>query len=172
MRTRRKRQGGNSIIEFTLVGIPLIFVLISIFEIARGMWIYHTLAYSVTEGTRFASFHGIDCTPAAGNSCTKTIADIAAVIKYTAAGLAPDQLTLTFTTNSGASTTCTLQNCITSYTTSAWPPANANLPGMDLVISAKYPFSSAVAMFWPGAASGMVFPTFQLPATSRERIQF
>ena len=39
----RSRCGGQSLVEFTLVGIPLIFVLISVFEISRGMWMYHTL---------------------------------------------------------------------------------------------------------------------------------
>lgn len=170
MRRRRKGQRGNSLVEFTLVGIPLIFVLISIFEIARGMWIYHTLAYAVSEGTRYASVHGIDCTSAYGNACTKTIADISAQIKYVGVGLMPGQLTLTFTDNSGTTTTCLLQDCLTNATT--WPPVNSNYPGMDVAISAAYPFSSAIAMFWPGAGSGVVFPTVSLPATSRERIQF
>jgi len=171
MSQRSRRRRGNSLIEFTLVGIPLIFALISIFEIARGMWIYHTLAYAITEGTRFASVHGINCSTSP-NSCSTTIAGIAGVIQYVGVGLQPDLLTLTFTTNSGTSTSCTLQDCLANYTTANWPPANANLPGMDVVISASYPFSSAIAMFWPGTGRGVVFPTFQLPATSRERIQF
>ena len=33
----------------TLVGIPIIFTLICVFEISRGMWIYHTLAYAVND---------------------------------------------------------------------------------------------------------------------------
>ena len=49
---------GNATIEFTLVGIPLVFVLISTIEMARGMWIYHTLAYAVKEGTRYAVARG------------------------------------------------------------------------------------------------------------------
>jgi Flp pilus assembly protein TadG len=60
----RNRRRGSSTLEFTLVGIPIIFVLISTFEMARGMWNYHTIAYAVKEGTRFASVHGIDCSTA------------------------------------------------------------------------------------------------------------
>ena len=170
MRLRRQRQRGNAIIEFTLVGIPLIFALISIFEIARGMWIYHTLAYAVTEGTRYAAVHGVDCA-LPGNSCGVAVSDIAKVIQYQGVGLLPDQLTLTFTPNKiNSAITCTLQSCLTNST--AWPPDYDNLPGMDVTISASYPFSSAIAMFWPGAGPGIVFPTFNLPATSKERIQF
>lgn len=155
--------------EFTLVGIPLIFVLISIFEISRGMWIYHTLAYAVTEGTRYASVHGQNCS-FAPNTCTTTVGDISKVIQYAGVGLLPNQLTLTFTPESGAAVTCVLQNCLTNI--SRWPPTGASLPGLDITISATYPFSSAIAMFWPGAGPGVIFPQINLPATSTERIQF
>src|SRR5215471_18790761 len=61
MTGRRNRQrGGSSLIEFTLVGIPIIFVLISTFEMSRGMWLYHTLAYAAREGTRYAIVHGVN----------------------------------------------------------------------------------------------------------------
>ena len=164
----RRRQKGNALIEFTLVGIPLMFTLISIFEISRGMWIYHTLAYAVTEGTRYAAVHGENCS-ASPNSCSKAISDVAGVIQYVGVGLLPDQLNLTFTSKAG-SVPCILKDCLSNAT--PWPPANANLRGMDVTISANYPFSSAIAMFWPGAGQGVVFPTFNLPATSTERIQF
>src|SRR4051794_18293265 len=52
---------GNSMVEFTLVGIPLIFALISIFELARGMWIYHTMAYAIKDTTRYVAVHGQLC---------------------------------------------------------------------------------------------------------------
>ena len=48
---RSRGRTGSTLIEFTLVGIPLIFVLISTFEMARGMWNYQTLAYAVRAGT-------------------------------------------------------------------------------------------------------------------------
>src|SRR5690242_13216787 len=49
---------GQSLVEFTFVGIPMIFVLIGTFEISRGMWMYHTLAHAVRDGVRYASVHG------------------------------------------------------------------------------------------------------------------
>ena len=59
-RNQRKRLG-QTLVEFTFVGIPIIFILISIFEVSRGMWIYHTLAYAAKVGARYASVHGINC---------------------------------------------------------------------------------------------------------------
>ena len=64
---KRRSRAGQAMVEFTFVGIPLMFTLISIFEVSRGMWIYHTLAYSVKNGVRFASVHGINCV-----NCTAT----------------------------------------------------------------------------------------------------
>lgn len=170
VRTRR----GSAVIEFTLVGIPLIFTLISIFEISRGMWIYHTLAYSVTEATRFASVHGLNCTSTDGNSCSKTISDIASIIQYAGVGLGTDQLNVTFTDNAGALSCNPLRTCLSPANTTVWPRASSagNMPGMNITIQATYPFSSAIAMFWPGAGAGIVFPAFNLPATSTERVQF
>src|SRR5215831_11346653 len=44
---RRQFQRGATTVEMTLVGIPLMFVLVSIFEMSRGMWVYHTVANAV-----------------------------------------------------------------------------------------------------------------------------
>jgi len=78
-RLLRSRCGGQSLVEFTLVGIPLIFVLVSVFEVSRGMWIYHTLAHAVRDGVRYASVHGYNCTNN-NNTCTVTMNQVAAVI--------------------------------------------------------------------------------------------
>src|SRR5262249_45663384 len=88
---RRGKSRGSATLEMTLVGIPIIFVLISVAEMARGMWIYHTLAYSIREGTRYASVHGRDCS-IGGNTCSVTVGQIAAVIKNAAIGLDPADL--------------------------------------------------------------------------------
>ena len=59
-RAQRNLEKGSSMVEFALVGIPLIFILISIFEISRGMWMYETVAHAVREGARYAAVHGQD----------------------------------------------------------------------------------------------------------------
>src|SRR6266705_3011910 len=94
--SRRKRtRRGSSILEFVLVGIPIIFVLISLFEISRGMWTYHTMAYAVREGVRYATVHGKGC--ASPNTCQVTIGNITSQIKAAGIGLDPGAVTLTFT---------------------------------------------------------------------------
>ena len=180
MLSAMKSRRGNTVLEFTLVGIPLIFVLISIFEISRGMWIYHTLAYAIKQGTRYAAVHGQNCS-VAPNACTKTIGDIAGVIQNNGVGLLPAQLTLNFCappggsapscTSGNAQASCLLKNCVSNAT--VWPPDGANRVGLDdIEITGSYPFASAIAMVWPGAHSTNVFPTFNLPASAREKVEF
>lgn len=170
-RNRRARIRGNSMVEFTLVGIPLIFILISTFEMARGMWMYHTLAHAVKAGTRYAIVHGQNCS-ILPNSCSVSLSQIATVIRTNGTGLPGDTVTLTFTPPSGTATTCTLNNCIANYTTGYWPPNGANSPQSKVTISGVYPFKSAIAMFWPGAGHASSSGTFNLWANSRENIQF
>jgi Flp pilus assembly protein TadG len=171
--TRRKR--ANSTIEFTLVGIPLIFTLISIFEMGRGMWIYHTMAYAIKEGTRYTVVHGDDCDPTlTANNCLVTIQNIAQRIKNAGIGLDQNQLVLTFTSASVGTHSCgtpsTLAACLADTTT--WPPAPDNVPGLPIQISGKIPFQSAIAMFWPGKTHAMGFAAVNFPATSQETMEF
>ncbi|HYM05212.1 MAG TPA: TadE/TadG family type IV pilus assembly protein [Terriglobales bacterium] len=174
MRNRKQRQRGSAMIEFTLVGIPVIFVLISVFEISRGMWNYHTMAYAVREGTRYGIVHGFDCTSDPRNSCQVTLGQVAQRIEWASIGLDPSQLQLTFTSN-GSSITCNLDDktptaCVANAT--PWPLAPADTPGRNIVISGKMPFQSALAMFWPGAGPGINFPTMYFTASSSDIIQF
>ena len=83
---RRTQTRGNSLLEFTLVGIPLICVLITTFEMCRGMWSYQTLAYAVKAGVRYSVVHGQDCATAP-NACTVTISQIAGIIRSAGVGL-------------------------------------------------------------------------------------
>jgi hypothetical protein len=173
------RKRGNATIEFTLVGIPLVFVLISTIEMARGMWIYHTLAYAVKEGTRYAVARGQN------NPTPTTYQNVCNVIVQAGTGLLPADLTLSFTSLSG--TTAYPANGCPS--TRQWPPGNSagtidNQPGQTISITGFYPFVSAIAMFWPGAGPGMTFTPapaqsacsnmvgFCLPASSQDVMQF
>lgn len=163
------RRRGSALLEFTLVGVPLIFVLISTFEMARGMWMYHTLAYAVKEGTRYTIVHGQNC-GVAPNACTVTVGQIAARIRNAGIGLDPAETTLTFTPAAGAAITCNLADCLNS--TTLWPPEGANAPGVDVQIAGVYPFKSAIALYWPGVSQNVKFGKVNLPSASRERIQF
>jgi hypothetical protein len=157
----------------TLVGIPFIFIMISVFEISRGMWMYHTTAYAANEGARFAIVHGVNCVTATGvtNACTKTVADIAQVVRNAGVGLDPATTTLTLTSPApgGAAVSCTLSACASN--SSVWPPSGNNSVGTVIEVSITTPFRSALAMFWPGAAT-VNFAVANFGAKSRDAIQF
>ena len=166
------RERGACGLEFALVGIPLIFILIGTFEMCRGMWLYHTLAYAVKEGSRYTVVHGQGCS-IPPNSCTVTIGQIAAVIQTAGPGLPADAVTLTFTPARGTPVTCVLQNCVADYTSASWPSAIADAPGEIIQISGVYPFRSGMAMFWPGHQAVMgAPPVVSLAAEARESMQF
>jgi Flp pilus assembly protein TadG len=164
----KSRRGGATFLEFTLVGIPMIFVMISVFEIARGMWIYHTLAYAVKEATRYAIVHGKGCATEP-NACTVTIGQIAGKIRNSGVGLLPQDLSVTLESANSSVVCSTMTTCLNSNT--IWPDEGGNAPGQPITITVSYPFRSALSMFWPG--SGPVsFGVFTFPATSQETIQF
>ncbi len=106
---RQRRSGGNSLLEFTLVGIPLIFVLMSTFQMASAMWLYHTLAFAAKEGTRYAIVHGVNCSKN-GNTYCIMVPDVATAINNSATGLNPEQMTVTLTPSQGSAITDTLAN--------------------------------------------------------------
>jgi Flp pilus assembly protein TadG len=169
MRTWKKKSAGNALVEFTLVGIPLIFVLISTVEMARGMWIFHTMAHAVKEGARFAAVRGASCSKEP-NTCAVPLSAIAQRIRQSGVGLVPADMNVTFTAGNGATTSCKLSDCLGSA--AMWPPAGGNTPGMNVEVAASYRFQSVICMFWPGSEAVGPFAAVNLPARSRERIHF
>jgi hypothetical protein len=183
MQKRKRTPRGNATIEFTLVGIPLVFVLISTVEMARGMWIYHTLAYAVKEGTRYAVGRGQN------NSSANhaTYQSVCNAIAQAGTGLFPGDLTLTFHSATASDVICTADGV--GCPSGPWPPGAAassidDQQGQAISIAGFYPFVSAISMFWPGAGPGMTFtppppqavcshkPGFCLPASSQDIMQF
>jgi Flp pilus assembly protein TadG len=165
----RNRQNGSATLEMTLVGIPLIFVLISTVEMARGMWIYHTLAYTLREGTRYTIVHGVDCS-APPNNCAVKVQDIARVIQRAGVGLYDTDNFHIEMTSLTDDVSCSLTSALAS--TAQFPSSGGNSIGAPITFSATYPFQSAIAMFWPGAGPGINFMSVTFPASSRENIQF
>jgi Flp pilus assembly protein TadG len=165
---RRKR--GAVTLEFTLVGIPVIFTLISVAEMSRGMWIYHNETYAVSQGARYAVVHGLDCTQN-GNTCTMTVGNIANVLANSGIGLLPSRWNVTLVSASGNNdVTCNpLSSCLGNNT--VWPPSPDNAQGANVAISATYPFTSALSMLFPGTKP-VIFGTYNLPAYSKQVIQF
>jgi Flp pilus assembly protein TadG len=159
---------GSTALEFVLVGIPVMFVLFSLFELARGMWTYQMLAYAIREGTRYTAMHGSGC--ASPNTCQVTVGQIATYIQ-TAGPLIDPVSTLTLTPAAGTATTGSITTLKTS--TTVWPPSSANAPGNTIKISIRYPFRTILAMFWAGSGSPLNdSQTFNLGASSTQAVQF
>jgi hypothetical protein len=172
-RTRRQESRGATMIEMVMVGIPMIFMLICIFEISRGMWVYTTEAFAAKEGVRYAIVHGVDCQPTAynTNNCASKIGDVAWIVWQAGVGLDPATTQLIFTSADGTVTTCFLSACLSK--TDWWPPQTllGNAVGSTLRIDISTPFRSALGMFWPGS-SPVPFSPVSFGASSTDYIQF
>lgn len=165
-----RRQKGAVTLEFALVGVPLVFALISTVEMSRGMWIYQTQAYAVNAGARYIAVHGIGCT-SNGNSCGATVDSIAHAIANAGVGLTPSNWNVTLYSASGTNNkTCNpLNTCF--GTSTVWPPSPDNATGLGIAITGSYPFNSALAMFFPGSQPTQ-FATYNLPAYAQNLIVF
>jgi Flp pilus assembly protein TadG len=165
MRGSRWRRG-NALVEFSLAAIPLIFIQISIVEICRGMWDYHSLAQAVKAASRSAATRGAGC---ATSGCAITVGQIATTISAYAVGMPASSLNVTLTSNAGTVSCSPLSTCTSN--SSVWPPSGGNSVGSDIVISGSYNFSSVLMMFVPGTG-GMQFSGVTLTATSRQPLLF
>jgi Flp pilus assembly protein TadG len=159
---------GNSLLEFTLVCIPLIFVLVSLIELSRYMWSYHTLIFAVEKGARFAVVHGQGCA-AASASCPVSVAAVARVIQNASTGLDSSQLSVVLQPASSAKSCLPLSSCLSN--SDAWPPTADSGVGLPIKISASYPFRSALSVFWPGAGS-VKTAAVNMGATVKEEVRF
>lgn len=175
---QRKRRG-STMVEMVLVGIPTLFILISIFEISRGIWLYHTLAYAAKEGVRYATVHGVNCVPnppSIYNNCTQTVGQVAAVIENAGVGLDLAATNVTFTSQAGTNTYA-LGACVSSATkgtcSSVWPPNDgiSNTPGQSIAIEVVTPFRSALALFFPGARM-VSFAAGNLAGSSQDNMRY
>jgi hypothetical protein len=152
-------------LEFLLVGIPVIFMILAIVQVSLGMFTYHTLQSAIDVGTRYASIH------------TGTVETITQQIVTNAPGLVPSKMTLTFSgTTGGTSTTagtlstvatCAASTCLTNNT--AFPAGNAFYD--TLTVSGTYPFATPFAMFWPTVGPMKLAGTVNLGATTTQLVE-
>ena len=161
--SRRQRQRGSSIIEFTFSAIPLMFIIVSIFGMSITMWNYHTLAEAVKVTTREAASHGADCV---GKSCSWTLGTAATYLSSHAIGVPVGKLNATFT-SAGSTQTCNPVSTCTSSAT-VWPTLSTNVAGTtDITVTASYTPIEAIGM--------MGFGTFSwstLSAKSRQLVVY
>jgi Flp pilus assembly protein TadG len=176
---RRRRESGSAIVEFTLTGIPLLFIWLSTVEMARGMWNYATLQYATKATLAYASMHGATC--ASPNSCSAKLSDVVTVFENAAVGIPQGDLSLTLTTASGATQTCNpVSTCSTTNASwgSTWPPSASgdNAVGKDIYLRADQTFKSALILFIPGTGTttfnGVAAGSFDFPGYSHQTILF
>jgi Flp pilus assembly protein TadG len=175
------QERGSAIIEFLFAGIPLILLVLIIFELCIAMWSYHTLAAAVEDGAIYASTKGQGCTYT-GNSCQVSISAIAQDILSAGPGIASSQLSLTFHSSASgySDITCNASSCLSNTTlwppglVSAGPPAvYGNIPAISYItITGTYPTPVPItSLIWMGRTLAGV-GTLQFSATSQQIIQF
>ena len=171
MPSAKRGERGSMLIEFTLVGIPLVLILISLFEISIAMWNYHMLAYAVREDARYASTKGQGCTYS-GNTCGVTVANVAQQIASAGVGLVPSQLNVTLTSSGGNITCNPLSSCYSN--TATWPPnsGTANWPGSVISITGSYPVQTGLVFSYFIHTGLLQLQSVTLPASSQQVIQF
>ncbi len=162
MRFGRK---GSGALEFLLLGIPSLFLTLSVVEMSLGMWQYHTLAESAAAGARYVITHGADCS----GTCGINVGNVLTKIANTGVGLNSNNLSVTLTSTSGSNTYSPVSSYLTS--TTAFPPAADSTAGNDITVTLSYTVANPFTMFWPGAAS-MMEKNLTLQAVSRQRIVF
>ena len=177
---RRRRNRGSVLLEFVLVGIPLVFVCISVEEMARGMWQYHTLQFAVKAANSYASIHGATCA-VSPNSCTVNVSSVVGVFQTNAIGIPMSNVAITLTSENNSATCAQVSTCSTSSSwNTQWPPSTNgdNTVGNWIKIRADYTFNTALSMFWPGAGKPISFGSsagagkFDFPGYSYQLIQF
>ena len=160
--------------EFALCAVFVIFLLISMVDFARGLWIYHTLAEAARVGTRYAMVKGANYVDPANPSERlggATLGDVRTVVTRAAIGMVPDQLVMRFESHA-QTIECSPANagsCSGTPLTDYWPPTGEAQPGMDVGVSLYYPYNSMVAMFFPGS-KGVQFGRYVLGSKAREKI--
>jgi Flp pilus assembly protein TadG len=148
---------GQGMLEFTLVAVPFLFVIISLWWMGFGMWEYHTLSEAVNYTARSASAHGAGCI---SQTCATTVGSTAQALATNAIGIPASQLNATFTsTASNTPITCNPLSTCTSNS-AAWPTLTGNsvAAGATITIAVTYQFSSAISLWIPGVGSKLFNP--------------
>jgi Flp pilus assembly protein TadG len=165
---KRRRRRGATLLEFTLLGIPAMFLCTSVLAASVDMWQFFTLSYAVAETARYASVHGATCS-ANSNSCTITRAQVASFFEGQSIALATANTILKLTDGSGTITCNPVTSCPSN--TLQFPASGDNAVGSAIKVSATYPLTNPIFMLWPGSGH-MAGASFTVGATSTQEILF
>src|SRR5258708_38744086 len=133
MKTRSHgRENGQSLVEFTLVGVPVLFMMTSVITVAIDMWQYENLAYAAQTTARYVAMHGRTCIQD-GSNCALTVSDVATYLSSHAIALDASQAQVTLQ-SATASTVCNpLTAC--SGNTTQFPIATDNGANFDVTVT-------------------------------------
>jgi hypothetical protein len=144
---RRQRQAGSAIVEFTMTGVPLIFIWISIVQMSLGMWNYHTMQYATKLAGEYVQVHGGTDGYCKSNTCQ--VQNVATVLATAAVGLQPSLLNVSFYTIS--SSDHLTQTLVASCLLSACESNTTNFPNeasnSEFAIKMEYQFNNALVMY-------------------------
>jgi Flp pilus assembly protein TadG len=182
MRRDRSKERGNQTLEFTLIGLPLVFMLFSIANMCFAMLTLHTMQEAVEQGARYVVTRGSTCSSGT-NTCTATVQQIAGTIANSAAGISPSNLNVSLIpATAGNTVTCNpLSSCLASCPsgcnasrTNVFPgsASSDNSPGKEIVVSADCSVASPIFMYWPGSGTGEKMNSTSFHAYSRQRVMF
>src|ERR1700682_4191742 len=71
---RRRRQAGQSLIEFALSAMIVLTAIISIMNVGYGVFCYHTIAYAARAAVRYAVVRGPNSPSPASNALIQQVA--------------------------------------------------------------------------------------------------
>jgi hypothetical protein len=169
MKTGKNRaKKGQSLVEFTIVGIPVIFLITSVITVSVDMWQFDNLAYGAQTTARYVAMHGRSCIQD-GTTCALTVADVVSYLSSRALALDPGKARVTLTSATSSTVCNPLSTC--SSNSAQFPIASDNGVNFDVTVTVTYPITNPITMFWPGASS-VGSQTFNLYAMSRQRIVF
>jgi Flp pilus assembly protein TadG len=166
MRRHAGNRRGNSLLEFTLCAVPLLFAVLSLAQMSMGMWYYHSIAAAVKVTARTATTRG-KYAAAAGR--VLSVGDTARLLARNAIGLAPEKLNARFQSNT---TTLDCNPVSTCYANAGnWISLSGNDIGTDVTVTASYPFTAPIPM-WVPQAGGVQFGTVTFQARSKQIVVF
>ena len=158
VRTRSPRGArGANMVEFMLVGIPLLFLIIAVIQMSLGMWTYNVLANAVDQTARYATV-----------TSGSTVGGVAQRIETVGVGLLPGKLNVTLASSNAAAVPCSpVSGCIGN--SNPWPTGAAFTD--TVTISGTYPFATPFAIFWPSAGPMKLAGNIVLGASSTQLVQ-
>lgn len=91
VRAALRREGGQALVEFSLVSLVFFMLIFGMIDVGRAVWNYNTLAQATREGTRYAIVHGANSSDPSG-PVSDNENKIEDVVEKFASGLDLDEL--------------------------------------------------------------------------------